>query len=170
MGATDGERRRDPPAGVGRAVVVGDADELVLDAAGIREDEHLLPEPFPLRVLVAGIAQVIPPEPEAGLGHREADRGDLPAAQLADPAALAHREAGEDRALIAVIVGVVEVVDRHGAVVERRLLDAFQAEDLRVEVEVLLRIARAHGQMVVLLDSSGGVHGSTPRFPWFLSW
>ena len=134
------------------AVVVGRADELVLDAAGVLEVESPLAEAFDLGDVEAVLGQAVAPVRQRGLGDRQHQDLRLVGALAPDPARLAHREAGDERRLVAHVVAVVEVQDRSVAVVQRGLLHTLQAEDLRVEVVVLLSSTHAERDVVVALD------------------
>ncbi len=65
---------------------------------------------------------------------------------------MAHGKAGDQPADIPSVVTIIKMEDRLVAIVERRLLDALEAQDLRVKVVVLLGIAHAESQVVVPLD------------------
>src|SRR5262249_52025635 len=137
---------------VGRVVGVArvglDADQLVGDAARVREADALLAEAREDLVLDALLVEAVGPEADRVGRDRQHQRLGLVRAALAHPAGLPVRERRQQRARVADLVAVVEVVDRDLAVEEDGLLHALQAEQPDVEVVVLLRSAYAEGQVV----------------------
>ena len=129
-----------------------DRDELVRDPARVREAEHRLAEALAPRRGEAVVTEALLPEVDRSRADRERERLDLTAPASRDPSGLPHREARDEGALLARVVAVVKMEDRRVPVVERRLLDALHAEDLRVEVIVLLRVADVERDVVVPLD------------------
>ncbi|MEV8609983.1 hypothetical protein AB0383_18985 [Amycolatopsis sp. NPDC051373] len=73
------------------------------------------------------------------------------AAAAVDPD-LPEGERGEHGARVAVGVAVVEVVDRDLAVEQHGPLDQAEAEDVHVEVDVLLRAGHRHGDVVATVE------------------
>jgi hypothetical protein len=138
---------------VGRArVVVGDAHDLVRDAARMREADTLLAEAGDDLVLDPLLVEAVDPEPGRVGRDREHEGLELVGAALAHPPGLAVGERGQQRARVALPVAVVEVVDRDLAVEEDGLLDAPETEQPDVEVVVLLRPSDAEGQVVGTAD------------------
>ena len=152
-GAADRVLGRDVAAAVGLALVVaGLPDDLVRDAARVRELQALVPKRSTSVASMPGALEAIRPVADRLRRHGDVDRLRLVGPALAHPARLAVRERGQDRARVPDPVGVVEVVDRDLAVEEHGLLDALQAERADVEVVVLLRAADAEGQVVRAFD------------------
>ena len=157
VGAADGVLAADAAALVGDAVVVGRvADHRVLGARRMLELESLGAEALGLGDGDAGALEAVGPEADRVGRDGQVEEARLLRAALAHPTCLAVREAREERARVAHLVAVVEVVDRHLTVEEDRLLHHLQTEGLDVEVVVLLGTADAERQMVGASDRALG--------------
>src|ERR1700683_695776 len=92
------------------------------------------------------LVEVLFPEWQRPLGSRI--RGD---ANLTGPLAanlLAIRKGCHHRSRFSIGIGIIQVVDRDGAIHQHSLLYHAQANNLREEVNVLLRSTRTRGDMV----------------------
>src|ERR1700722_9713380 len=139
------------PVRVCRTRIVCDADQRVLNAARVCELQLLFAEALELLDGEPVVMQTIPPIAERALGYREHQGFGLVRASPADPAGLAHWKRGDECRLEPDVVAVIQVIDGDVAVVERRLLDALEAEHLCVEVVVLLSGSHTQRDVVVSL-------------------
>ncbi len=112
-------------------------------------------------VLHAVLVEMLRPECEGA--DRDGVDGAVDLSRAASPleAGLLERERRHHRAHLGVLVGVVEVVDRRGAVEEHRLLDHPLADDLGEEIDVFLRRRRAAGDVMDSVNASSQL--SLPR-------
>ena len=145
--------------GAQRRVAVPGDDELEAQPVVVLEATALARSAgwrYPLPASRAG------PEVQSRLGsHAELERVDHPRARA--PASRAGElEPGEDRARGALLVPEVQVVGL-GRVEVDGLLDEPQAEDVGVEVDVPLRVAGDHRDVVHALELHGSPRGTAQR-------
>ena len=83
--------------------------------------------------------------------HRDGQREpiDLAGAFRGFDADMPDREGCDERAFLAHVVAIIKVINRRCAVVEKCSLYAFQAKDLGMKIEVFLRVADTHRDMVM---------------------
>ena len=118
-----------------------EAQRLLAEALALADDRRLV------------LRQMVAPEGERADRHGIAGRADLTRTRAALYAHLGEGEGGRDRADLGVGIGVVEVIERHRAVEQDRLLDHALADDLGEEVDVLLRAPDAAGDVMQTVDA-----------------
>jgi len=148
VGAVDRVLLRNAAAGVASALVGFDADQRVRNAARVREEDPGRAQHLRGLGLDAVLAEPGGPPVQRAGGHREVDGLDLVGPAAPHDPGLAKRERRHDAARVTTGVGVVQVIDRRGAVEQDGLLDAPHAEHAGVELVVLLRPADRQGQVV----------------------
>ena len=69
---------------------------------------------------------------------------------------MGHRKGGDQRTLLAHVVAVVQMVDRHRSIVEGSFFNALQAQNLGMKVVVFLRATGRDGNVMVPGDVVAG--------------
>ncbi|MNJ33396.1 hypothetical protein D3C77_280810 [compost metagenome] len=152
VSASDAESFRDYPIGVRFTVVVGDTDQLIIDAARVRKVQYLFTEALKQLRFEPMIGQMRSPEAQRRYWHRQCQRLDLARTALGFASGLAHWETRHQRAFLTQIITVVQVIDWFDAIVQASLLHAFEPKHFGVEVIVFLSTADVEGDVVMALD------------------